>query len=377
MARKKGDCEKRPRTGPRLPAATSTACAFEPLRRLLGAPQELRRTQAQVPGIVVDQAVVSGTVLLRVPRDCHFCRPRCQEEMPNVYDACEALPSADPEKRAEAADALCMARLLLDAQQPKGNRSLAVPVVWQAMADALLVAEDFSEHPYMAAMQGRCPDGPPSAEKELISAQAQYVRTVYSCLRALDTAEVPEELDEGLFLLSWLLLLSRRFAGPEGSTLVPGVDFLNHSSQPNASSDWDEDSGAIVVTTLQDLKPGDEVLISYGCLSNPLLFRTYGFTLPCALEPTWTCTFGQAELAEVCNATPELEGLPNLHLDAKLVTQELAQLLQAWPGAGQALRALLARRLAKTPPESRRQLQNRPALSGHAERVAFSEMLGL
>ena len=31
--------------------------------------------QAQVPGIVVDQAVVSGTVLLRVPRDCHFCRP--------------------------------------------------------------------------------------------------------------------------------------------------------------------------------------------------------------------------------------------------------------------------------------------------------------
>ncbi|CAE7189304.1 CLASP, partial [Symbiodinium pilosum] len=85
------------------------------------------------------------------------------------------------------------------------------------------------------------------------------------------------------------------------------VDFLNHAAAPNASSDWDEESGSVEVRALADLSKGDEVLLSYGCLSNPLLWRTYGFTLPFRSEPMWTCTFSQQELSEASDAAEELE----------------------------------------------------------------------
>lgn len=120
--------------------------------------------------------------------------------------------------------------------------------------------QDFADHPYVAALQGfkglqvahgssgRLVHLPNSAEPELILAQAEYVRraaaiprrtgvarTVHGCLMGLESPEVPQGLDEGglqaprivllagVFFLAWLCLLTRRFAGPNGSTLVPGA----------------------------------------------------------------------------------------------------------------------------------------------------------
>ena len=40
-----------------------------------------------------------------------------------------------------------------------------------------------------------------------------------------------------------------------------GVDLLNHSPEPNATSDWDEDTGAIVVRTLRPLTAGGASII--------------------------------------------------------------------------------------------------------------------
>ena len=76
---------------------------------------------------------------------------------------------------------LARGRLWITGDWPTGSRGAALPR-WDSrrLPKAAIVStprQDFSEHPYMAAMQGRCPDGPPSAEKELITAQAQYVRT--------------------------------------------------------------------------------------------------------------------------------------------------------------------------------------------------------
>ncbi|CAK9102107.1 CLIP-associated protein, partial [Durusdinium trenchii] len=310
----------------------------------------LKRSQAlQVPGLVVDQPIAADTVLLRIPKELHFSRPRCEEIFKNLYEACEALPSADPEKRAEAADALCFAKVLQSCAAEKctstAQRECQGPSTWpeawgHVAATLLSNVEDFADHPYVAAWEGRMPQLC-SAEPELIAAQAQYVRTVYGCLQSTVT-EMPKELDEGLFAFSWLCLLTRRFRGPEGSALVPGVDFLNHSSKPNAASEWDEASGSIVVTSLVDLQPGDEVCISYGNLSNPLLFRTYGFTLPCEplgkegdrspvmlrFEPCCSCTFTQEELVA------GRAGLPDYDYDYDGQPSETSTSAQAAGAAG-------------------------------------------
>ena len=58
-------------------------------------------------------------------------RPRCEELFPEIYQACEALPSADVEKRKEAADALCLAHLLL------GLRPKGLPELWSIEAELL------------------------------------------------------------------------------------------------------------------------------------------------------------------------------------------------------------------------------------------------
>eukprot|EP00435_Cladocopium_sp_Y103_P065397 s327_g27.t1 len=350
--------EKRARGMPRLPApaaphtrAACTAALRDALQAAGARWHGLRREELKVPGLVVDDDIPKGTVLLKIPRELHFSRPNCRETFPELYEACEALPSADREKREEAADALCLAHLL-QAIGAEDRSSNAVGSTWNRMAEVLL-AEDFRAHPYVAAWERRPLEIPCSAEPELIRAQADYVRTVYSCMRStLGSKELPEDFDEGLFLQAWLCLLTRRFRGPEGSALVPGVDFLNHSWEPNASSDWDEESGAVIVTATRDLKQGDEVFISYGDFSNPLLFRTYGFTLPARCEPCRSCTFTEEELLATApkEVAADLQALPNLHLNSMQVTDELAVLLQVWQGAGAALRQLCQKRLQQLAP---------------------------
>merc|ERR1712129_258979 len=86
-----------------------------------------------------------------------------------------------------------------------------------------------------------------------------------------------------------------------------------------------------VIRSLRAHTAGEEVSICYANLSNPLLFRTYGFTLPPEQEPSWTCTLPVVDVVQVANA--ELAGLlralPNVHLDAATVTDTLAAALEA------------------------------------------------
>eukprot|EP00913_Durusdinium_trenchii_P016944 g15929.t1 len=125
----------------------------------------LKRSQAlQVPGLVVDQPIAADTVLLRIPKELHFSRPRCEEIFKNLYEACEALPSADPEKRAEAADALCFAKVLQSCAAEKctstAQRECQGPSTWpeawgHVAATLLSNVEDFADHPYVAAWEGQ------------------------------------------------------------------------------------------------------------------------------------------------------------------------------------------------------------------------------
>ncbi|CAE8621224.1 unnamed protein product, partial [Polarella glacialis] len=72
--------------------------------------------ELKIPGILTQECLEEGELLCRVPAGLHFSRQSCKKLMPEVFVACEQLPSAVPEKREEAADALCMALLLLGAR---------------------------------------------------------------------------------------------------------------------------------------------------------------------------------------------------------------------------------------------------------------------
>lgn len=64
-------------------------------------------------------------------------------------------------------------------------------------------------------------------------------------------------------------------------TLVPMMDCVNHSLDPNSEYFYDPVAGDFTVTSTRAISRGDEITISYGPLSNARLMRLYGFALPC------------------------------------------------------------------------------------------------
>ena len=101
--------------------------------------------------------------------------------------------------------------------------------------------------------------------------------------------EIPNPgYDIGDFLRARLCLVSRKFGSPQGNSLCPVVDLMNHSNDPGAVVTWNTAEEKSVVRALRAHSAGEEVCISYEALSNPMMLRQYGFTLPPEMEPGWT-----------------------------------------------------------------------------------------
>lgn len=93
-----------------------------------------------------------------------------------------------------------------------------------------------------------------------------------------------------MFLRGKLCVLTRVFQTSHSSTLVPIADLLNHANLElaNARWEWQADRKEYVIKTTRRIEAGEEILHSYGARSNTLLFRTYGFTQPPSIEPSWS-----------------------------------------------------------------------------------------
>eukprot|EP00928_Gymnodinium_smaydae_P056861 TRINITY_DN40167_c0_g1_i1.p1 TRINITY_DN40167_c0_g1~~TRINITY_DN40167_c0_g1_i1.p1 ORF type:complete len:538 (-),score=87.95 TRINITY_DN40167_c0_g1_i1:446-2014(-) len=298
-----------------------------------------------VPGVLASEPIEAGEVLCEVPASLLVSPPSCRRVMPKLFEAFQALPTAVEERRAEAARATCLALLIrasmarTDGGACKESDEVAsAPPLWHRCADRLL-GESMSDHPYC-----RSRSNPnvfqeqlaPSSEFQHVNALQEYVMTVFDCIvKCVDASLLGPGFTPGLFFQAWLSLLTRNFASPHGSAFVPLVDLFNHSPNPGMDVDWDAGKDSIVVTARRTHAVGEELRFAYGALSNPLLYRTYGFTVPPKEEPSWTCTFLETELVEACATCEEapedfvsiLADLPNLHLDATAVTEELAALL--------------------------------------------------
>ncbi|KAL4423246.1 hypothetical protein ABPG77_000038 [Micractinium sp. CCAP 211/92] len=84
--------------------------------------------------------------------------------------------------------------------------------------------------------------------------------------------------------LGWALAVvtSRAFRtrGPnQPASLLPLVDMSNHSFEPNAKV-VPGPGGSMQMVALRELRAGEDVLISYGSLSNDFLLLDYGFLIP-------------------------------------------------------------------------------------------------
>lgn len=66
--------------------------------------------------------------------------------------------------------------------------------------------------------------------------------------------------------------------------MVPLLDYLNHSSDPNCVvtgyHDKVQDHSFVVLQSIRDIEPGEQLRISYGSLPNSHFVQKYGFTLP-------------------------------------------------------------------------------------------------
>ena len=65
--------------------------------------------------------------------------------------------------------------------------------------------------------------------------------------------------------------------------MVPFCDFLNHHNAYPAlqfSYEYNDTTKELSVYADKDYKAGEEVMISYGIMTNPDLLITYGFVLP-------------------------------------------------------------------------------------------------
>ena len=70
--------------------------------------------------------------------------------------------------------------------------------------------------------------------------------------------------------------------------LMPVFDLLNHSLEPNVAilpyHDALEDKSFLVLKALREIQPNEQLMVSYGDLSNMHLIQKYGFTSVSSLQ---------------------------------------------------------------------------------------------
>ena len=99
----------------------------------------------------------------------------------------------------------------------------------------------------------------------------------------------PLPLDQFLWAFSvissrHLTLNNNNSADDQHLLVMPLLDFLNHSPEPNVVAlpfhDKINNESFVLIQALRDIKKGEQLLMNYGPLSNSHLLYKYGFTQP-------------------------------------------------------------------------------------------------
>jgi len=379
-------------------------------------------TDLGILGIVAKQPVVAHEELMRIPKACFLTEDYVLLAAPALYEAVASVPGLAgcrpglvTETRTAAFLALLLGEALErleDAGEVEADGSIAA--LWRCHCD-LLLDQDFTGHPYWCAIHD---DDElrrvllPSREYDHAGARSKEVlQTCRVLAQSLPADQLGSRFGPGLYMQARVCILSRAFDCDEaGVGLIPIVDLFNHSDSHGAIIELTAD--AMVVRAIRDYASGEHITITYGQKSNPLLFRTYGFTNPPVSEPSWSFVLqGQKPQHIYAEYLPEKLRELSIHLDTHSVSPSLLEAITAAQDGGHSavefLRrlceyaceayqsdpflqpALEALRLArfddprsgawweKTEPEALQRLCASQALAESAMRVKMSEYLAL
>eukprot|EP00928_Gymnodinium_smaydae_P016833 TRINITY_DN16373_c0_g2_i1.p1 TRINITY_DN16373_c0_g2~~TRINITY_DN16373_c0_g2_i1.p1 ORF type:complete len:754 (-),score=131.37 TRINITY_DN16373_c0_g2_i1:70-2331(-) len=264
-----------------------------------------------IPGLVARQRIEIGEEIVIVPASVVLLPSSLRRVLKEIYEAVEALTSLSSARIQEHALAACVGVLLQRAaarhassSTEAGRCDVAAGAVteenasedevlnfWIMYAEALLM-EDFSAHPYSRAAEAFLSTRhmlEPSKEHLQYMTMVKDIYAVHQILSQSSCGELAA-MELKFFFHARLLLLTRMFKTTEGAALVPITDLCNHDAALEtigAEYVWDDKRRAHVLTARKTHEAGEEILTSYGPRSNVLLFRTYGFTVPSEVEPSW------------------------------------------------------------------------------------------
>ncbi|CAE8621762.1 unnamed protein product, partial [Polarella glacialis] len=307
-------------------------------------------------GMVAGEAVLAGEELACIPGQFFLSRGSLREAVgPAFFEAAAATEPVMPDSVTAACLAVLFSKSLAgfdeqqqQQQQPRQQQPAmgSIEAVW-AWHCAVLLDQSFDAHPYVRAIAN------PELTGALLQPSCLSARTLAYANQIIDDASAIMQGSPGKLLASvvpgpvcfhaYLCIISRGF---ENGALVPIADCFNHSADPGVA--WDIDSlGNMVLTAARNHSKGEELSISYGEKSNPLLFREYGFTLPGSQEPCWEYVLqgDEEQLEKVMGEHQfDLAGfLPEemLRLSSQELDDSLLEALRASSGNGQAAAARL------------------------------------
>lgn len=289
-------------------------------------------------GIIAKERIEAGEELARVPADLHLSAKTMSSDMSALFNSVAELQCLKPMFRRDAALVACITRLMAAAVRRASEGAVAkatgtAPSVWALYCDALL-GENFDCHPYRRALddsQWVTKWMAPSHEHELAKAMANEVVRTHHVI----TTSVPHDLlgpsfEAGYFLHTKLCILSRAFHSDGSSAMVPVIDFFNHDANPGVDWHFDQQSKAMVLTASRVHEPNEQLFISYGSRPNPLLFRTYGFTLPPQDEPCCCYVLQGKKPRHIYEKfLPSRCNQHNIHFDTYVIQDSLVEALNA------------------------------------------------
>jgi len=309
-----------------------------------------------IPGIVALEPIEPGEELCRVQSHLHITPATVQAAAPSLCMQVAALHDLPKTRHREVTQAAFTAQLLTrasdrDVARHQGTECVEVSdyprdstldpsiwKLWECYADQL-VAENFTWHPYVRICQ---------EEKELRaklcpSSQVDYVLSAVKdviAIHSLVEKEIPPDstwqgFGADMFLHAWLCHMTRKFKTTSPSTLVPVLDLFNHSSDAGLRWIWD-DQDEVTITAIRHHKAGEELFLSYGPLSNVLLYSSFGFTLRSDFEPSWTYVVMPNHVRSILDIfLPSDFRMHTLFLESRQMEQDLGMVLKAIEKKGQ------------------------------------------